>query len=403
MQKRILFIGHDANYAGAQYLLLHLLTYLKESKGIETLLLLGSGGGLENEFKKVTEVIHWQNDDENSNGNGYFQKIAKVSRLEPFLTGGKNVKNPVLKRIESFNPDILFSNTIANGALLQKLEYLNCPFLIYCHELEKSIHTYSTPEDLNFQLTKAAFILVGSKAVRDNLINKHNVITEKIGIYTSYIDCKSMKAEYDAVDKNTVKSALSISPEAIIVGGCGLLEWRKGVDIFINTALQVIKSTAKDVHFIWVGVTKKSTEYYHLKFDLERMGITEKVHLIESSTDIINYTACFDLFFMSSREDPYPLVMIEASLNKIPLICFDKSGGAVDFVDSEVDMIIPYLDIQKAAEKLVEIIENKQDRVRLGEIFYEKAWSHDISVICPKILEKVLEFVPQNINTLAYS
>ena len=57
MQKKILFIGHDANFAGAQYLLLHLLRYLKTVEGIKTMLLLGAGGKLEADFEEVTEVV----------------------------------------------------------------------------------------------------------------------------------------------------------------------------------------------------------------------------------------------------------------------------------------------------------------------------------------------------------
>ncbi|MES2795370.1 MAG: glycosyltransferase family 4 protein [Bacteroidota bacterium] len=399
MQKKILFIGHDANFAGAQYLLLHLLSYLKGIKTIKTTLLLGSGGGLEDQFRKVTDLIFWDESTDNNLPDGYFQKIARVSRLEPFLSGNKNGKPLIYKKIEAFNPDLIFSNTIANGDILHKLNYLNKPFMIYCHEMEKSINTYSKPDNLKYQLSNSAFILTGSKAVLENLVDKHKVPLEKIQVFPSYINCNDMENEYKSVDKIKVKEGLNISDKAIIVGGCGLIEWRKGVDIFINTALQVLKTTTKDVHFIWVGISKKSVEYTHLKYDLDRMGIQNKVHLIESSVDIIEYTACFDLFFMSSREDPYPLVMIEAGLNKIPMVCFDKSGGAVDFVGEEQELIAPYLDTQKASTILLDLIEDKGKREEKGKIFYEKAWAHDISVRGPQILDKILEF---ELNKEAY-
>ena len=72
MQKKILFIGHDANYAGAQYLLLHLLTYLKSVESVKTMLLLGNSGGLFEEYSKVTEVVFWQNGDIAEKDNNYF-------------------------------------------------------------------------------------------------------------------------------------------------------------------------------------------------------------------------------------------------------------------------------------------------------------------------------------------
>ncbi len=401
MRKRILFIGHDANFAGAQYLLLHLLTFLKNLGEIETLLVLGAGGGLENEFKAVTEVVFWAEGPEKENSETYLSKIERVIKIGGVLKSG-NSKSQTLRKIEAFDPDFIFSNTIANGEILMKLDYLEKPFFIYCHELEKSIKTYSKSIDLAFQLKKSTYIFTGSKAVMNNLVDKYHVPNEKISVYPSYIDCNSMETEYKTVDRQAVKQNLGIPADAIIIGGCGLIEWRKGIDIFNYTALQVFKASSKNVHFVWVGVNKKSEDYYHLKYDLNRMGIAERVHLIEGSADIINYTACFDLFYMSSREDPYPLVMIEAGLNKIPVVCFANSGGAVDFVGNETELVIPYLDIQKAAIKIAELASNNEKRIRLGHIFYKKAWEHDISVRGPEILRKIVEFENADAKTSTF-
>lgn len=389
--KKILFIGHDANFAGAQYLLLHLLAYLNQVQGIKTMLLLGAGGKLMADFEAITKVIFWKEEPENNNGNGYLSKIVRASKLEPFLTNNKN-KDSVFNKIEEFNPDFIFSNTIANGHFLQKLDYLNKPFYIYCHEMEKSIKTYSKPAELKYQLQNANFVFTGSRAVLDNLAEKHQVPLTKLGVFPSYINCNITESEYQSVDKEEVKNQLGIPADTILVGGCGLLEWRKGIDIFNYTALQVLNSTHKPVHFIWVGVTKKSEEYYHLMYDLQRMGIANKVHLIEGAVDNLKYMACFDVFFMSSREDPYPLVMIEAGLNKTPVVCFENSGGAVDFVGDEKELIIPYLDIKKASEAILKLIDQDENRHKLGAKFNKKAWDHDISVRGPQILSKLLEF-----------
>ena len=56
-------------------------------------------------------------------------KIVRASRLEPFLTNTKN-KETAQNKIEDFDPDFIFSNTIANGDLLIKLSYLKKLFFI---------------------------------------------------------------------------------------------------------------------------------------------------------------------------------------------------------------------------------------------------------------------------------
>ena len=37
---------------------------------------------------------------------------------------------------------------------------------------------------------------------------------------------------------------------------------------------------------------------------------------------------------MTSREDPFPLVNLEAMTNGVPVICFKDSGGSEELVDS---------------------------------------------------------------------
>jgi glycosyltransferase involved in cell wall biosynthesis len=387
MQKKILFIGHDANYAGAQYLLLHLLTYLKGVESVKTMLLLGNGGGLIEEYSKVAEVVFWQNGDSTEKENSYFQKIAKVSRLEPFLTNNKNGKTDTLKTIEAFNPEIVFSNTIANGKMLQELANLNYPFVIYCHELEKSIQLYSTPELIDFQLNNAKAIFAGSSAVKENLIENHNINSEKVTIFYSQINCENIENSLNKVDKKAVKKQLGIPNEAIIIGGCANAEWRKGLDLFILTALQVLKNTSKNTHFIWIGISEKHSDFKNINYDLEKMGIKSNVHLLESTAEYLQYLACFDVFFLSSREDPYPLVMLEAGINKNPIVSFEKSGGSVEFIDSSLGLHIPYLDITQAANLMIKLVEDDDLRSELGEKIYLKAKQHDVPLISEKILE----------------
>jgi glycosyltransferase involved in cell wall biosynthesis len=389
MHKKILFIGHDANYAGAQYLLLHLLTYLKGIETVKTMLLLGNGGDLVEEYNKVTEVVFWQNSESENNESNYFQKIAKGVRIEPFFGANKNGKNASRKAIETFNPEVIFSNTIANGSILADLAWLNCPFVIYCHELEKSIQLYSTPELIDFQLKKSKAIFAGSNAVKENLIENHQVKCEKITIFYSQINCTNIEISLSKVDKKEIKKQLNIPNEAVVIGCCANAEWRKGLDLFILTALQVLKNTSKNVHFIWIGISDKHTDFRNINYDLEKMGIKSHVHLLESTAEYLQYLACFDIFFLSSREDPYPLVMLEAGINKNPIVSFEKSGGSMEFIDSSIGLHVQYLDITQAGKVLNMLVENDEKRIEIGEKMYLKAKQHDIPLISNKILEAI--------------
>lgn len=98
---------------------------------------------------------------------------------------------------------------------------------------------------------------------------------------------------------NQIREQLGIPKDAKVVLGCGLAEWRKGTDIFIRVARQVIRKMPK-VHFIWLGVGDNvfSAE---LQAEKDRWDEREQVHLIPRKSDSKPYFEAMDMFFLSSR------------------------------------------------------------------------------------------------------
>ena len=178
--KTLLFIGHDANRAGAQYLLLHLLTYLRET-GIKTGLVLGSAGPLLPEYERITTVYR-----------AFAPPVVQPSGLRGRVLAKLNVSRPassqqtisakLLQRIRDANYDGIVANTIANGGLLRQLEPLQLPFALYVHELETSIRIYSRPDELAYELIRASHVFCGSDAVRQNLIAHHGLTSSNTSV-----------------------------------------------------------------------------------------------------------------------------------------------------------------------------------------------------------------------------
>ncbi len=61
-----------------------------------------------------------------------------------------------------------------------------------------------------------------------------------------------------------------------------------------------------------------------------------------------------DLFALPSREDAFPLAMLEASAAQLPVVTF-ASGGAPELVDDEVGRVVPYPDLDGFAAALEEL------------------------------------------------
>ena len=75
----------------------------------------------------------------------------------------------------------------------------------------------------------------------------------------------------------------------------------------------------------------------------------------------------FDLLALTSREDPYPLVVIEAALIGIPAVCFNRSGGMVEFIGEDAGTVVPEGSVEQFAEAIIELKTNPkllQDKAR---------------------------------------
>ena len=70
---------------------------------------------------------------------------------------------------------------------------------------------------------------------------------------------------------------------------------------------------------------------------------------------------------MTSREDPFPLVNLEAMSNGVPVICFKDSGGSEELVDSSSGFVVPYGDTEKMAQKVNDILFQPKLKAKLSK------------------------------------
>jgi glycosyltransferase involved in cell wall biosynthesis len=355
--KHILFVSHDANRAGAQILLLRFLKLLKEDKRFTFAILLKNGGIIENEFKEIAKTYLWENPIHNH------KKSFPVKLLNKLKNDG-TYHSQILEKLVNEKFDLIISNTIANGDILPSLDLLNCPIVTYVHELEMGIQQYTQPDLFqNVLRFSSAFIACG-EAVKQNLIDKHFISDDKISILPSLLPESDLIFEKDNSKMKHLKNRYVIPENALLVGGMGTVDLRKGVDIFLQVANKL--KIHNDIYFLWVGGQESESEYKLFNIDKSRLGLSNVI--FQTSVDNpLDYMSVFDIFFVSSREDPYPLVVLEAAMLEKPIICFEKSGGAKDFVEFDCGAVIDYLDIDKVACKIVEFKGNPLLIKQMGE------------------------------------
>ncbi len=342
LKKKILLISHDATRTGAPILLLNLAKLLLKFKEYEVTFLLKNGGDLEGEFS-CTAPIHFVKKNDQRNGFfDYFKRKKSIIKDKAFLN----------------NFDVIISNTITNGEILETIrENYTGKIISYIHELEIGAKAFSNEVSILKLIKSSTRFWVPSSIVNDFLIDKWNIPQDKIFIMPYYIP-------YDASD---LKLGINTKTE-FIIGGCGTIDWRKGADLFVVIAKQLfIKDPKASIVFRWAGAIQ-GIELEKLKYELKKSELEDKVFFQLSNSNLTDFYNNLDLFLLPSREDPYPLVILEAAKFSVPSICFDTVCGSKDFIlNSNGGITVPFLDINAIVEVIISFYSNPDYRKEIGE------------------------------------
>jgi glycosyltransferase involved in cell wall biosynthesis len=363
--KNILFITHDSKRAGAPLLLFNFLKLLKSNANFTFTIISKDGGELIKEFKTIANTYVW-NDSKKSFESDTLNHFANKLNIEGSISNynkSKNQKN-IITNLKNQTFDLVLINTITNGDLLKELTFINCPIISYIHEMALAFQLFTTKENYSFQLSKTDYYLVPSMAVKENLINNHNIEANKIEILSTIIAeyKKSLKSKIELLKSN------SIAENKLIIGSVGTLDTRKGPDLFLQVANLVNKILKDKIQFIWLGADLDTLDTKVLLNDVKKLHLDSVVSILGPSNSPVDYFELFDIFLLTSREDPYPLVVLEAAMASKPIICFDKNaGGAADFVADDCGFVVDYFDINAMAEKIINLYNDEKLRQQLGQ------------------------------------
>ena len=331
-------------------MLLNLIQLLKEAGGYSIKIVIKNGRGtLAPQFKNAGKVLVWQQQAPNS-----LLKKATARLLKKLKVPDENNRQIQAWLNES---DVVISNTITNGDFLKAFNLSAVKLLLtYVHELEVATGFFTTAENVQVVKKTSNRFLVPCNAVQQHLTSNLGIAENNISLLNYYIPFAT----------NNKPVALGSNP-VFRAGLVGTLDWRKGADILpLLVAAFYKKYPGINLLFVWKGANKDTVEFERACYELKKLNLLQKVVFDERSAGMDAFYQSVDVLVLLSKEDPYPLVVLEAACNNKPTICFDGAGGAPEFVQDDAGTVVPFLGIELMADTLFAYCSNHQQCIQKG-------------------------------------
>jgi hypothetical protein len=232
--------------------------------------------------------------------------------------------------------------------------------------------------------------------VADRLQQKFRVPADRIGVHYEMIDPATLAKPVEAGAAEALRKKYNIPADAAIVAACGTCDLRKGADLFapVMARLRERWRGSRPVHGRWIGKNEDRNITRILEQDARRLGVSDHITYTGELKDPHALLALSDVFCLLSREDPFPLAMLEAAALEKPLVCFAQSGGAEEFAAMGVGVAVPYLDVAAMAEACAALLADPGRSSELGRRGAECVKSRfSVEAIAPKLWNGLQEFL----------
>ena len=370
--KRILFVTHEASRTGAPLVLLYFLQWLsKQNKEISVTVLALKGGVLAGEFQLVANE-YLELPTSSSAGLPLIEYSRHLLKKVGFGKKWPNNKEKLLRKLAKEEFDLIYANSVVSIPIAHniKCKSSNSLLLLHCHELEIQI-SLTLPNLKSYASEIDCFIAV-SHLVKETLIKNYSIPSKEIEVIYSFT-----KVPKSNKNKNSGN---------FIVGGAGTLDWPKRSDLFVQVAYNIKKKHPQSqVKFVWVGFLSDLNKLL-IQCDLQKAGLETMVSFVgEKENPELEFNK-MDVFLLTSREESFSLVTIEAGMLSIPVICFKGVSGVSEILKKGGGKSVPFLDVSAMAEEVMVYYQDREQLKKDGETARKIFSEFTPDKQCPEIL-----------------
>ncbi len=380
----MLFLGHGADRTGPPMFLAHLQRWLATHDDLAFATVLTRGGPLLEDYRRWGEVrvldARWS-----------LPRIAQQGLARVGLDGPSASLRRLRDRthLRGWGPIPLVYLNTASPATLRVLAQVpaTATVVAHVHELEVALRYQLDATERALLLDRPTRFFAASQAVADNLAERHGVDPGRIEVHHEFVE---PVAPVTGADRAAARHALGLDPEAFVVVGSGMTEWRKGPDLFVGLAAELRRAVDRPLQLVWVGGATDGPTWWPLDHEAHHRGVADVVRFVGAQDDPGAWFRVADAFALTSREDAFPLAALEAATAEVPLVTFD-TGGMVELVAAAgAGAVVPYPDLAAMAAVLAGWAGDEDGRRREATTLAAHVRAHHLTEVAAPALHAVL-------------
>lgn len=325
---KVLLVGHDLLAFGAQKLLVNIGETLSLRFGVEVGFLIMNSETHAGAFTTVTETI---------------KKIGPVIMADQFSDSDAGLIEFLKKRGYALS----ITNTTPAGKTVSALKTAGIRVLSLIHELPTFLKALNLTAEAKAIALHSDVVIYPSKIVQDGFETFAGTVAQQSDILPQGL--YNTDVLHMDVGDHGLRAELGLGASTKIVLGVGYADLRKGIDRFVSTGLSMAEADP-DIAFLWVGAPAGETIQW-FQPEIDATGLGDRVRILGYRDDVARFFAAADAFYLSSREDPFPSVVLEALAVGLPVVGHRGCGGCDALIETH-GFLVAQNDPMAAAQAL---------------------------------------------------
>ena len=226
--------------------------------------------------------------------------------------------------------DVIYANSLGASVFAFAAKLKGRKAILHVHEQAAGMIDLLAHEVAKIEVTRIVDALVlAAEGMRTDIARLFAYAPPEVETFGVAVDVEGVRRAAAAPSPPPVDArGRPLRPSnRLRVAMCGAASLRKGVDIFLETAL-----AAPQADFVWIGAWSPQETPDNIAYEDFLAQAPPNLFVTGALANPHPHIASADLFFLSSREDPNPLVLGEALALGKPVMAFARATAVSELI-----------------------------------------------------------------------